>query len=66
MAGSQTSLDKKVSDHVEEAYQANVSLQRYPLLRDLSEDELVALDKAVLRKLDWKFLPTITMMLLMK
>jgi hypothetical protein len=66
MAGSQTSLDKKVSDHVEEASQANVSLQRYPLLRDLSEDELVALDKAVLRKLDWKFLPTITMMLLMK
>jgi hypothetical protein len=41
-------------------------LQRYPLLADKNEDELKALNKAVLRKLDWKFLPCITVMLLMK
>lgn len=41
-------------------------LQRYPLLADKSEEELEALNKAVLKKLDWKFLPCITLMLLMK
>jgi hypothetical protein len=41
-------------------------LQRYPLLADKNEDEIKALDKAVLKKLDWKFLPCITVMLLMK
>lgn len=41
-------------------------LQRYPLLADKTEEELEALNKSVLRKLDWKFLPCITIMLLMK
>lgn len=41
-------------------------LQQYPLLREKSPEELAALNKAVLKKLDWKFLPCITLMLLMK
>ena len=41
-------------------------LQRYPLLVDKTEEEIKALNKAVLKKLDWKFLPCITAMLLMK
>lgn len=45
---------------------ASVWIQRYPLLREKTPEELAALNKAVLRKLDWKFLPCITLMLLMK
>jgi hypothetical protein len=41
-------------------------LQQYPLLANKTDDELKALNKAVLKKLDWKFLPCITIMLLMK
>jgi hypothetical protein len=40
--------------------------QQYPLLADKTEEEMKALNKAVLKKLDWKFLPCITVMLLMK
>jgi hypothetical protein len=40
--------------------------QRYPLLANASQEKLEELNKAVLRKLDWKFLPVITLMLLMK
>lgn len=41
-------------------------LQQYDLLKNKTENEIKALNKAVLRKLDWKFLPCITAMLLMK
>jgi len=41
-------------------------LSRYPLLMGKTEEELQSLNKSVLRKLDWKFLPCISMMLLMK
>lgn len=40
-------------------------LQRYPLIADKSPEELKKLEKGLLRKLDWIFLPTVTMMLLM-
>ena len=52
-------------EHVAPA-DASVWVQQYPLLREKTEEELAALNKAVLRKLDWKFLPIITVMLLMK
>jgi len=39
---------------------------RYELLRDLSADQMAALNKKVLRKLDWRLMPTITMMFLLK
>jgi hypothetical protein len=41
-------------------------LQQYPLLANKDEDELKLLNKAVLKKLNWRFLPCITVMLLMK
>jgi hypothetical protein len=40
--------------------------QRYPLLANASPEKLDALNKAVLKKLDWRFLTVITLMLLMK
>ena len=40
-------------------------LQRYPLLVGKSEVDMALLNKKVLKKLDWYFLPTITFMLLM-
>ncbi|KAJ4399439.1 hypothetical protein N0V91_009448 [Didymella pomorum] len=43
----------------------SVWIQQYPLLANKSPEELAALNKSVLRKLDWKFLPCITFMLLM-
>jgi hypothetical protein len=46
--------------------EAEIFLQSYPLLREKSKDELDRLNKAVLKKLDWKFLLIITLMLLMK
>ncbi|CAG9948409.1 unnamed protein product [Clonostachys rosea f. rosea IK726] len=39
--------------------------QRYPLLANASPEKLDALNKAVLKKLDWRFLTVITLMLLM-
>ncbi|RYN66036.1 hypothetical protein AA0117_g11996 [Alternaria alternata] len=45
--------------------EAEIFLQSYPLLREKSKDELDRLNKAVLKKLDWKFLLIITLMLLM-
>ncbi|KAH7304699.1 putative vitamin H transporter [Stachybotrys elegans] len=39
--------------------------QRYPLLADASEEKLEELNKAVKKKLDWVFLPVVTLMLLM-
>jgi hypothetical protein len=46
--------------------EAEIFLQSYPLLREKSKDELDRLNKAILKKLDWKFLLIITLMLLMK
>lgn len=39
---------------------------RFDLLRDLSQDQMTALNKKVLSKLDWRLMPTITMMFLLK
>ncbi|EUC41932.1 hypothetical protein COCMIDRAFT_29378 [Bipolaris oryzae ATCC 44560] len=62
--------DSKRSIEIIKIEDANVNaeagyLQQYPLLVNKTEDELKALNKAVLKKLDWKFLPCITIMLLM-
>jgi hypothetical protein len=40
-------------------------LQRFPLIAEKSPEELKVLEKGLLRKLDWIFLPTVTMMLLL-
>jgi hypothetical protein len=39
---------------------------RYPLLRDLSPDQMAALNKRVVRKIDWRLMPMITIMFLLK
>jgi hypothetical protein len=39
---------------------------RFETLRDLSEEQMAALNKKVLRKLDWRLMPCITLMFLMK
>ena len=60
-----SSLEKNLNtvEHVEKsagAIQADEILTRYPLLVGKSETELALLNKKVLRKLDWRFLPCIT------
>ncbi|KAF9776506.1 hypothetical protein IL306_005289 [Fusarium sp. DS 682] len=38
---------------------------RFPLLRDLSKEQMDALNKRVLRKIDWRLLPIVSLMYLM-
>lgn len=74
MAQSPTREDSKTpkqSGEIAEIENAEVPaedifLQRYPLLANKSKEELNKLNKSVLSKLDWRFLPCITAMLLMK
>lgn len=39
---------------------------RFDLLRDLSDAEMEELNKSVVKKIDWRMMPTITMMFLMR
>lgn len=62
------SIEKPESEVVEELQQlANEELwiQQYDLLNSKTKEELDILNKKVLKKLDWRFLTTITAMLLM-
>lgn len=68
---SKHSTDAKKSAEIEYIDDAGIDqranwLQQYPLLADKSPEELDGLNRSVLKKLDWKFLPCITVMLLMK
>ncbi|KAH0288195.1 putative vitamin H transporter [Aureobasidium namibiae CBS 147.97] len=61
-----SSLKKEQAiEHVETAAVEPTYLEGFPLLVGKSEEELAILNKNVLKKLDWKFLPCITAMLLM-
>lgn len=51
---------------VEESAQRDEYLERYELIRDKAPEELKALEKSLIRKLDWKFLPMVSLMLVMK
>ena len=51
---------------VEENAQRDEYLERYDLIKDKSPKELKALEKSLIRKLDWKFLPMVSLMLVMK
>lgn len=55
-----------VQEFIENAQAPDPYLAQYSLLQEKSPDELATLDKSVVKKLDWKFLPAVTMMLLMK
>ncbi|KAF4536465.1 Vitamin H transporter [Lasiodiplodia theobromae] len=52
-------------EYIENAQPPDPYLTNYPLLQAKTSEELDALNKSVVRKLDWKFLPMVTMMLLM-
>ncbi|GIZ48044.1 hypothetical protein CKM354_001111900 [Cercospora kikuchii] len=66
MASPRNSIDKQNQIELVEATAIeDVLLERFPLISNKSKEELDALNKAVVRKLDWKFLPCITAMLLM-
>lgn len=41
-------------------------LSYFPCLLDKSQNELKELERKVLHRLDWRFLPCVTMMLLMR
>jgi hypothetical protein len=64
-------LKEKAGSHIEDAEAAGYvnsprEIQsRFDLLRDLSEPEMEVLNKRVLRKVDWRMMPTITIMFLM-
>lgn len=68
-ASMRKSMDKSDVAHIETTSAAMLEaeyLARFPALAGKTEEELAKLNKSVLRKLDWKFLPCITLMLLMK
>lgn len=61
------SLDAKRNvEYDENAPERDEVLERYALIRDKTPDERAAIEKSLVRKLDWKFLPMVTAMLLMK
>jgi hypothetical protein len=65
-----SSIEKDLNtvEHVEKSAGSALDdeiLNRYPLLVGKSEVEMALLNKKVLKKLDWYFLPCITFMLLM-
>ena len=57
---------KEDVEHAEGRLQQNAILERYDLIKDKPPEELAAIEKSLVRKLDWKFLPVVTAMLLMK
>jgi hypothetical protein len=40
--------------------------QRFDLLRDLNEEQMNALNKRVVKRIDWRLMPCITLMFLMR
>lgn len=62
-----SSISKADGVEVEEVANGRDPLmQKYVLIKDKSDEELQAIEKSLVRKLDWKFLPMVTCMLLMK
>ncbi|RGP79811.1 hypothetical protein FLONG3_2125 [Fusarium longipes] len=60
------SLDAKRNvEYDENAPERDEILERYDLIKDKTPEELAALEKSLVRKLDFKFLPMVTAMLLM-
>lgn len=57
---------KAALEALEDVSEADRLLVHFPILQDKSPEELEKLNKAVLHKLDWYFLPCVTMMLLMR
>jgi hypothetical protein len=61
------SLDTKRNvEYDENAPERDEVLERYELIRDKTPEERAAIEKSLVRKLDWKFLAMVTAMLMMK
>jgi hypothetical protein len=62
--------EKDFKEVVSEPVHHNITPQeiqaRFETLRDLNEEEMVALNKRVLKIIDWRLMPCITLMFLMK
>lgn len=60
-------IESVVAQNGEGAYVPPQDVQaRFPLLRDLSTEQMNELNKRVLRKIDWRLLPIVSLMYLMK
>lgn len=60
-------IESVVAQNGEGAYVSPQEVQaRFPLLRDLSTEQMGELNKRVLRKIDWRLLPIVSLMYLMK
>jgi hypothetical protein len=66
--GSIDFKDEKTAHHieVEDGAVPREWLERYPLIMDKTPEELAAIEKSLVRKLDFRFLPMVTIMLIMK
>lgn len=67
-SSTRSSTEKAPIEHIESAsiWQQERAHEKYALLKDKTPEELKALNKKVVKKLDWRFLLCITAMLLMK
>ncbi|EYE92065.1 vitamin H transporter [Aspergillus ruber CBS 135680] len=64
--GSDIETSKTVLESTgKDARRSDQLLTHFPILQGKSAEELETLNRTVLRKLDWQFLPCVTMMLLM-
>jgi hypothetical protein len=58
--------DVSTSPNAEGYIPPEVIQARFELLRDLGPDEMAALNKRVVKKIDWRMMPCVTLMFLMK
>ena len=57
---------KVIEEHVEATFLTPAQIQhRFDSLRDLSDEDMTALNKKVVSKIDWRLMPCITLMFLM-
>jgi hypothetical protein len=66
-------VDEKMADHEFKevaAKNGHITPQqiqaRFELLRHLSEEQMTALNKQLVKRIDWRLMPCITLMFLMK
>ena len=65
---TELSTPKAVSDHIDYVNEVDPSIIQasFDTLRGLNREDLDALEKGLLRKIDWRMMPTITVMFLMR
>lgn len=65
--GKSDGVDVELKDNIDHGtqYSAREVQGRFDLLRDLSDAEMEKLNKQVVKKIDWRLMPCITMMFLM-